>query len=70
MKIDINGEDYTVKNEDSLTYEEIVARAEYPGAVGVTVIYKHKDTKGILCSGESITPIEGIRIDAMFTGNA
>lgn len=70
MKVLINGQDHEVDDGEILSYEKVVTLAGYDPKSVITVTYSKLDASGHLTFGQSISAREGLRLSAMYTGNA
>lgn len=70
MKVSINGKDHEFTADERLSYEAIVTLVGYDPKSVITVTYARGNTCGNLTFGQAIGVVEGLKIDAMRTGNA
>lgn len=70
MNVLINGSNHEFVEDEKLTYETIVSIAGYDPKSVVTVVYARGNTCGNLTFNQGIGVVEGLKIDAIRTGNA
>lgn len=69
MRLIVNGKEITI-SRTNLSYQDGITMGLWKD--GETVTYSHKESKrsGILFTDGKVEVEDGIRFDAMFTGNA
>lgn len=70
MEILINGKNHEATDGERISYEQIASLAGYDPTSVVTVTYARGDTCGNITFGQAISAREGLKIDAIRTGNA
>ncbi len=75
MQITVNGESVNVAPEDQITYDTIAGLAGHPGDQYLSITYHWRGDgdamrSGILMPGKSVKLDEGMRFNAVHTGNA
>jgi hypothetical protein len=70
MKVLINCKEHEFTEGERLSYETIVSLVGYDPKSVITVTYARGNTCGSLTFGQAIGVVEGLKVDAIRTGNA